>query len=205
MSNRPTKVITHTAVSLKKHTVEDVDQWHKVRWPGFTSDYYRNKNGELYHVGYHYVIEWDGTVVQTRGHNEEGAHCRGQNNSSIGICLMGNGDNHLPSEEQIKAYVNLFKSIQVEFPQITVYDQFPHRKYANKSCHGKLLADDFWIREVQKTLDYQDNRTEEYIRSERNSMAVLIELLRQYAGLLMVKLDKRRMHAFEQGNLDPLA
>lgn len=143
--NKPTVVITHHAVSLKTHTVSDVDNWHRQRWPGFVS-----RAG--YHVGYHYVIEWDGTVTQTRQHNEEGAHTIGMNTSSIGVCFMGNFDLHLPSEWQMKSWYVLYQKLKKEYPNIPTY---PHRKYANKSCHGKLLSDDYFTtgKQIQTLLE----------------------------------------------------
>lgn len=137
--NKPTVVITHHAVSLTTHTVHDVDNWHRQRWPGFVS-----KAG--YHVGYHYVIEWHGTVTQTRTHDEEGAHTVGMNNSSIGVCFMGNFDQHFPSEAQMNSWWKLYQKLRREYPGIPTY---PHRKYANKSCHGKLLDDGYFTIEKQ--------------------------------------------------------
>lgn len=137
--NTPTVVITHHALSLKTHTVSDVDNWHRQRWPGFVS-----RAG--FHVGYHYVIEWDGKVTQTRQHDEEGAHVIGMNRSSIGVCFMGNFDLHMPSTEQLKAWDKLYEKISKQYPNIPT---FPHRKYANKSCHGSLLADDFFSKRAQ--------------------------------------------------------
>jgi N-acetylmuramoyl-L-alanine amidase len=129
--NNPNKIITHHALSSRHHTVNDVNEWHKVRWPRFIS-----RRG--YHVGYHYVIGWDGTVTQTRDHDEEGAHCIGQNRSSIGVCFMGNFDLHYPSKEQEAAWCDLYERIGNGMPV------FPHRLYATKSCHGKLLSDDYF-------------------------------------------------------------
>lgn len=134
--NVPNKIITHHALSAKHHIAEDVNDWHKTRWPNFVS-----KDG--WHVGYHYVIDWDGTVTQTRYHDEEGAHCIGQNKSSIGVCFMGNFDNHMPSLEQEEAWVKLYEDIGDGMPV------YPHRKYATKSCHGKLLSDDYFARMVE--------------------------------------------------------
>lgn len=133
--NKPTVVITHHALSRKDHTVKDVDNWHRERWPGFVS-----RSG--WHVGYHYVIETNGTVTQTRAHEEEGAHTLGMNRSSIGVCFMGNFDLHYPSSEQIEAWDTLYRKLQAEFPGIPTK---PHRAYAPyKSCHGKLLPDDYF-------------------------------------------------------------
>lgn len=137
--NKPTVVITHTAQSLTSHTVKDVDEWHKLRWPGFIS-----RRG--YHVGYHYVIHWDGTIIQTRDDDEEGAHVIGMNNSSIGVCFMGNGDLHLPSKAQLMAWNDLYSRLRAKYPNIPTR---PHRHYANKTCHGKMLNDEYFMVEHQ--------------------------------------------------------
>ncbi len=154
--NNPTVVITHHAVSLKTHTVKDVDNWHRQRWPGFVS-----RAG--YHVGYHYVIEWDGKVTQTREHDEEGAHCIGMNNSSIGVCFMGNFDLHMPSPEQLLSWSKLYTKLRKKYPNIPTK---PHRKYANKSCHGKLLPDDYFT--VEKQIDTLKSIVQELQAKLRN-------------------------------------
>lgn len=138
--NKPTVIITHHALSRKDHTVKDVDNWHRERWPGFTS-----RAG--WHVGYHIVIETDGTVTQTRQFDEEGAHTVGMNTSSIGVCFMGNFDLHYPSDEQNKAWYKVYDTIQKLYPNIPCK---PHRHYAPyKSCHGKLLTDDYFARQAK--------------------------------------------------------
>lgn len=145
--NKPDKIITHTAQSTKFHTAQDVHEWHKVRWNKYNpSPYFKAKNGEPYYVGYHIVIEWDGTIVQCRDYFEEGVHCFGQNLSSIGVCFMGNGDLHEPSPEQLRAWLIVFERINKAFPNITTNRIYPHRKYANRSCHGRLLPDDYYVK-----------------------------------------------------------
>ena len=139
--NKPTIVITHHAVSGFHSTVEDVDIWHKSRWFGFTSKIHRNAHSDFYHVGYHYVIELDGTVTQTRDHDEEGAHTIGMNTRSIGVCFMGNFDKHHPTMAQLQAWKVLYKKLQDEFPGIPTS---PHRRYANKSCHGSMIMDNYF-------------------------------------------------------------
>ena len=43
-------------------------------------------------TGYHYYIRRDGTVLGTRSLDLPGAHCRGHNKYSIGICYEGGLD-----------------------------------------------------------------------------------------------------------------
>lgn len=142
--NNPKKIIVHHFASLSKYTAQDCDSWHKVRWPGFTSKVFKNDNGEFYHVGYHFVIESSGKVVQCRELTEEGAHCIGQNTSSIGIALAGNFDIDLPTKAQEKSFRKLVKELLPKLPGVTAYNIYPHRKYANKSCYGSRLSDTYF-------------------------------------------------------------
>jgi hypothetical protein len=138
--NKPTVVITHHTGGTDRNpladssnaTVFDVDMWHKKRWPGFIS-----RLG--FHVGYHYFIAKDGTLTQTRHHDEEGAHVIGMNKSSIGVCFAGNFDLTLPTEAQMDTWYKLYGELLKEYPLIPTR---PHRAYASKTCHGKLLKDD---------------------------------------------------------------
>ncbi len=145
--NTPTVVITHHTGGTDANpladssfaTVTDIDSWHKVRWPGFISS-------RGYHVGYHYVIEKDGKVTQTRSHDEEGAHVIGMNSKSIGVCFAGNFDVTLPTQKQMNAWYNLYGTLLTQYPNIPTY---PHRKYASKTCHGKLLKDNHFAVKYQ--------------------------------------------------------
>jgi N-acetyl-anhydromuramyl-L-alanine amidase AmpD len=86
------EVILHCASTpngLDHYTIKDIDDWHRVR--GFLRD--RDElalcSSDHFHVGYHYVIEVDGRVEPGRHLLEVGAHCRGRNRRSIGICMVG--------------------------------------------------------------------------------------------------------------------
>ncbi|MBZ4369940.1 N-acetylmuramoyl-L-alanine amidase, partial [Mycobacterium tuberculosis] len=71
----------------------DIDLWHKERgFPVSSLGFY---------VGYHYVIEKSGNLLTARRESEIGAHTIGQNESSIGICLVGNFDVETPTQQQI--------------------------------------------------------------------------------------------------------
>ncbi|HEY0286764.1 MAG TPA: N-acetylmuramoyl-L-alanine amidase [Pseudomonas sp.] len=58
--------------------VAEITQWHQQR--GFTT------------VGYHYVIRRDGSVESGRAESQTGAHVKGYNARSIGVCLVGGVD-----------------------------------------------------------------------------------------------------------------
>ena len=101
---------------------KDIDQWHKQR--GF------NK------IGYHYVIDLDGTVETGRDENETGAHCVGYNKSSIGICYIGGLDRNLcpkdtRTDKQKEALWNLVIKLLAKYPNANVYG---HNEFAKKAC-----------------------------------------------------------------------
>lgn len=73
-------IIVHCSATKagKDFTAADIDRWHQER--GF--------NG----IGYHYVIRLDGRIEKGRDVAMVGAHCKGWNGRSIGICYIGGLD-----------------------------------------------------------------------------------------------------------------
>ena len=169
--NTPTVVITHHTGGTDANpladssfaSVKDIDLWHKARWPEF-----RSSRG--YWVGYHYVIEKDGKLTQTREHNEEGAHVIGMNSKSIGVCFAGNFDVTLPTDAQMKTWYWLYGQLLKQYPDIPT---FPHRKYATKTCHGKLLKDEHFA------VHYQIFTLRQRVDQLRSILANLITKRRQ--------------------------
>ena len=68
-------IIIHCAATGGDVDAETINEWHLQR--GWSM------------IGYHHVIRFDGTVQVGRLHRQVGAHCRGHNKTSIGICLAG--------------------------------------------------------------------------------------------------------------------
>jgi N-acetyl-anhydromuramyl-L-alanine amidase AmpD len=77
-----TKIIIHCSATLpgQEVTVDIIDRRHRQR--GY--------NG----IGYHYVIMPDGKVEKGRHESIAGAHCKGHNKASLGICYIGGLDAH---------------------------------------------------------------------------------------------------------------
>ena len=76
-------------------------------------------------TGYHYYIERDGQLFQTRHENLPGAHVRHYNQHSIGICYEGGLDkNGLPKDtrtkEQKAALVALLRSLREDYPEAVI-------------------------------------------------------------------------------------
>lgn len=72
-------------------TVAEVTAWHRAR--GFTT------------IGYQYLIGLDGTVRPGRPEAQVGAHCKGHNARSIGVCYVGglSRDGKTPRETRTEA------------------------------------------------------------------------------------------------------
>lgn len=66
-----------------------IDGWHRERGFGRESTWRTRYNPHLKSIGYHLVIDADGTVEPGRHRDERGAHVAGHNLNSIGICCVG--------------------------------------------------------------------------------------------------------------------
>lgn len=121
-------VLHHSVSSRDKTTVQDINNWHKLRWTDFKS--YLGWN-----VGYHFIITGDGKITQTRLVNELGAHCI-PNEGKIGICLTGNFMIEKPSTEQIDSLNLLVNKIKKEY---NIEEVFGHRDFNKTECCGDEL------------------------------------------------------------------
>ena len=65
-------------------------------------------------IGYHAVILRDGKVEQGRPLDTPGAHVRGHNHDSIGICLIGR---HEFTEDQMMILEGLVRAYKSRWPQ----------------------------------------------------------------------------------------
>ena len=117
-------IIVHCSATPEGRNVAvaDIDRWHRER--GFDG------------IGYHYVVYIDGSVHEGRTLNKVGAHCKGHNAHSIGICYIGGVDlNGKPKDTrtlaQKDALVNLLMRLKRRFPKAVIRG---HRDFAAKAC-----------------------------------------------------------------------
>jgi len=93
-------------------------------------------------IGYHCGVEdIDGvlTVLDGRPLDQPGAHTKDFNHS-IGICLVGNYDDEVPSKERIELLVSVTLDYLARYPWLTPSNVYPHNHFAPyKSCPGKLF------------------------------------------------------------------
>lgn len=70
-------------------------------------------------IGYHYVIRRNGSIELGRDANTAGAHARGYNKTSLGVCMVGGVDEQLNPEdnfapEQYKSLEVLVRGLQAK-------------------------------------------------------------------------------------------
>ena len=115
-------IVHHSASGSAVTTVERIDQWHKERgWSG---------------IGYHYVVRLDGSIEYGRMVDKVGAHCKGHNKSSIGICYIGGCDSDMNAKDtrtpqQIASMLELIRILKKLHPRVEV---FGHRDFSTKEC-----------------------------------------------------------------------
>lgn len=119
-----TKIIVHCADTPegRDDKAADIRRWHKAR--GFND------------IGYHYVVDLDGTIEPGRDVTIAGAHTTGHNADSIGVCYIGGADTDMKpkdtrTEEQKTALWLLLKYLVQKYPGAKIYG---HSDFANKSC-----------------------------------------------------------------------
>lgn len=89
-------------------------------------------------IGYHYVIDRDGTIEFGRPISRAGAHTIGRNSNSIGICLIGGFGGSAEDD-----FADNFTSQQLDALKRTIYSMKKnygnlmisgHNEYARKAC-----------------------------------------------------------------------
>lgn len=119
------RIIIHCSATKADHDIDvsDVRQWHLDRgW----SD-----------IGYHYFVDIRGNGFKGRPLERIGAHTKGHNADSVGICYAGGvGSDGKPkdtlTDSQRRKIEQYIKAIRAVFgDQVSVHG---HREYANKAC-----------------------------------------------------------------------
>lgn len=91
-------------------------------------------------IGYHFVIDRDGTVTQGRPLERVGSHTRGRNTGTIGVCLLGGfgaaatdafAEHFTPSQD--RALRALIADLQRKYGKLAVSG---HNQWAAKACPG---------------------------------------------------------------------
>ena len=109
------KIVVHCSATKEGADIraKDIDAMHKARgWSG---------------IGYHFVILLDGSIEVGRPEEQQGAHVKGHNEDSIGVCMIGGLDSSLKAKDT-------FTKAQKE--TLAVLLVFLSKKYAGSEVFG---------------------------------------------------------------------
>lgn len=142
MIDRPiSKIIVHCSATPPNLDigVNEIKEWH-------TRPKSRKGNGWS-DIGYHDVIPRCGGVEVGRPLSIQGAHTRGHNKGSIGICLVGGVDSDDNPENnftkaQFKSLERLLRCYKAQFPKATIHG---HNEFSNKACPSFNVQE--WLKE----------------------------------------------------------
>lgn len=178
---RTTRVIVHCS-----HTVESVTR---------TLEYLRAAGRALglLDVGYHYLIERDGWLAETRPNAVLGSHAPRNNKDSIGVCLSLKGDGEYPHQEQLRTLRHLMRDLHSTFGQL---DMVGHSECDHSAdCPGfdmdRLRKDCLMPAAQAKALSTQNEILLQYLQTG-HTLTNLIALTNLGVGSLSSRVAELR-------------
>lgn len=123
-------LVHHSAAESPTPQFEAINEWHRAR---------KFAKSELgFYVGYHRVIERDGTVKKAREDTERDCDALGHNYDSLSVCLVGDFSKTDPTPEQIESLGALLVEWTATY-NISPLQIFPHRHFGSTTCYGSRL------------------------------------------------------------------
>lgn len=142
---------TSTIIVHDSHTPPEIGQAEEVsNWFPEAEDTALHMG--LLSLGYHFVIERDGTVKTGREVSKIGSHTPGYNMDSIGVCLVGGRDHDGEGEDnfpptQRKALIRLCLDLMDRFGKLRIVGHSEIQKFRNKSLPPCPMLDMGLLRE----------------------------------------------------------
>ena len=119
---------------------DEIRRWHtdpKPRGRGWSD------------IGYHRVVAPNGSIAIGRSLYTVGAHCRGRNAGTIGICLVPVRD-----IDRMGRFSDFYTEAQREALEEYIYELNKltpihrvtgHNEFSNKLCPGFMVVDEDWL------------------------------------------------------------
>lgn len=125
MQRQINKIIVHCSATPEGRDVgvDEIRRWH-------VED--RNWSD----IGYHWIITLNGTLEEGRPEYRNGAHAKGFNKNSIGVCYVGGVDENLDpkdtrTEGQKETLRCILEDLKDRYPQAQIIG---HRDVSSKAC-----------------------------------------------------------------------
>ncbi|QUI24863.1 N-acetylmuramoyl-L-alanine amidase [Vallitalea pronyensis] len=167
-NNKPLYIIVHHALK-SSCSIYDIHKWHiGFGWAG---------------CGYHFFVTKEGKIYRGRREEQRGAHCKGMNSKSLGICLegcyqdyKGMADKSMP-QAQFNALVWLTKQVQTKY-NIPIDKVKKHHDYASyKLCPGNYVPWDNYITALRESNDNELEVENEQLRQTIEGLRADVEYL----------------------------
>ena len=119
------KIIVHCSATIEGANIntDTIRRWHVDgnKWKD---------------IGYHYVVELDGKIGTGRLESVTGAHTKGKNRTSIGVCYVGGLDQDKSPKDtlrgvQLGSMEQLLMELMTRYPEATLHG---HNEFASKAC-----------------------------------------------------------------------
>ncbi len=135
------KIIIHCSATPEGRDIstETIRSWH-VKGNGWSD------------IGYHFVIELDGAVKNGRALHKMGAHTRGENAHSIGVCYVGGIDKNKNAKDtrtdaQKDSLNKLISAFMLDHSEASVHAQ---NEISAKACPSFDVQKEFGVNKIVK-------------------------------------------------------
>ena len=125
MARQINKIIVHCTATPEGRdvTVDEIRRWHVEE---------RNWSD----IGYHWIVTLNGTLEKGRPEHIQGAHAKGFNKNSIGLCYVGGVDEDMkPKDTRTEGQKGTIKCILEDlkgrYPNAEIIG---HRNVSSKAC-----------------------------------------------------------------------
>lgn len=100
-------------------------------------------------IGYHFLIHLDGTIERGRPWDQPGAHAKGYNNNSVGICYVGGLDSKGKAKDTrtVAQIHSLRASVQMLKAQFPLIDSVGHRDLSTDLNGDGMITENEWMKQ----------------------------------------------------------
>ena len=139
MRRRTDYIVIHCSATGPDSDIgaDEIDDMHRRRVPPFDM------------IGYHAVIRRDGQIEFGRHFDETGAHVKGQNYRSVGVCMVGGVDKNGEAEDnftddQFDSLTAVVVMLQRAYPDAEVLG---HRDLSPDLDGDGVIEEHEWLKE----------------------------------------------------------
>jgi N-acetylmuramoyl-L-alanine amidase len=122
----PSHRIGGTSVAAQSRHMREIERWHLDR--GFLA------------IGYHFVISPTGRIFRGRPLDRMGAHVKGHNRGTVGICLMGDFERERPTVAALAALAAVRSNLVPGGAGVPLRGHNDHNGQATR-CPGRFLIE----------------------------------------------------------------